>query len=120
MWDGINRRKFPRVNYKCIITIKTASEVPKILTARTENVGMGGIAVVLKESLSLFQRVELELLLENGQGPVRCGGSVVWVVKKSDPANKSAITYDIGIEFLNIKETDKNRIATIVEKIISS
>jgi hypothetical protein len=120
MWNGINRRRFPRASYKCTITIKSGGEIPRIITTITENIGMGGICVVLKESLGLFKTVELEILLENGGPPLRCNGSVVWVVKKTDPRNKDVITYDTGIEFINIREAERNRIGNIVEKILSS
>jgi len=120
MWDDINRRRFPRADYQCIITIKSKGEIPKIITTHTENIGLGGICVILKEDFNLFRNVELEILLEDSSQPLRCSGSVVWVVKKSDPANKRAITFDTGIEFLNIKEVDKVRIEKIVDQIMSS
>jgi hypothetical protein len=120
MWNGINRRRFPRASYKCIITIKSIGEIPKIITTRTENIGMGGICVVLRDYLDLFKKVELEVLLENGAGPIRCNGSVVWVVKKTDPVNKNEISYDTGIEFVDIKQADKTRLGNIVEKILTS
>ncbi|MEE8360063.1 MAG: PilZ domain-containing protein [Candidatus Omnitrophota bacterium] len=120
MWNGINRRKFPRINYKCIITIKSVGEIPKIITTHTENVGMGGICVMLRDYLDLFKMVELEVLFENGSGPLRCNGSVVWVVKKSDPTSKDEITYDTGIEFVDLNQANKTRIGNIVEKILST
>ncbi|MFH1753714.1 MAG: PilZ domain-containing protein [Candidatus Omnitrophota bacterium] len=120
MWNGINRRKFPRVNYKCVITIKSVGEIPKIITTHTENVGIGGICVILKDHVDLFKMVELEILLENGDSPLRCNGSVVWVVKKSDPVNKNDTTYDTGIEFIDLKKADKAKLANIVENILSS
>lgn len=120
MWNGMNRRRFPRADYKCTITIKSSGEVPKIITTRTENIGMGGICVLLKEGLGLFKDVELEILLEDKGSPIRCNGSTVWVVKKSDIGNKVKHVYDTGIEFINIHEADKNRIGRIVDKLLSS
>jgi len=117
MWNGINRRRFPRAKYQCVITIKKSGEITKIYTTYTENIGMGGICVILKESISLFKRVELEILLKNGNPPVRCEGSVVWVVKRSE---EDTITFDIGIEFINIKAVDRDRVEKVVEKILSS
>ncbi|MBL7069472.1 MAG: PilZ domain-containing protein [Candidatus Omnitrophica bacterium] len=118
MWEGINRRRFPRANYKCIISIKSKGSMPKLITAHTENLGMGGICVLLGESFNIFSNVELELILDDSSSPIRCGGSIVWVVKKTDPADKNAISYDTGIEFISIKEADRARIGQIVEKIL--
>ena len=118
VWAGIDRRKFPRVNYECNISMKTEGERPEVISTRTENIGIGGICVVIKKELTLFKDVELEVTLEDSNPPVRCGGSVVWVVKKNYPA--SAISFDIGIEFTNIKGADRNRIGKVVEKVLPS
>ena len=53
MWNGINRRKFPRANYKCLITIRKRL-TSKVLSTQTENIGAGGICVIIKEDLGLF------------------------------------------------------------------
>ena len=120
MWDGMNRRKFPRANYKCTIRVKTKDEKSRNIEAYTENVGQGGISVVLNENMELFKDVGLEVVLQNDSAPIRCDGTIVWVVKKSEPRDKKAVMYDIGIEFLNLKEADRKRIEKVVEKILSS
>ena len=120
MWEGINRRRFPRANYNCVIKVKTKGERPYLIKTHTENIGMGGICVVLREDVTLFKGVELEILLQNGNPSVTCDGTVVWVVKRSDPKDKNNIAFDTGIEFINIKEFDKKRIGAIVEKILLS
>ena len=47
MWNGMNRRKFPRADYKCIITIKSKEEIPKVIATHTENIGMGGMPITM-------------------------------------------------------------------------
>jgi c-di-GMP-binding flagellar brake protein YcgR len=116
MWDGINRRKFPRANYKCFISIKKRL-TDRTISTQTENIGSGGICVLLKEDLGLFQGVDVELFLNGDKHPVKCGGTIVWVVKKSSP-KKSGVIYDTGIEFINIRPEDKEKVSEIVEKII--
>ena len=118
MWNGINRRKFPRASYKCLITIKKRLTA-KTISTHTENIGAGGICVLLKEDLGLFQGVDLELFIDKGKHPIRCGGTVVWVVKKSS-AKKGASLYDTGIEFIDIRPEDRDRIAEIVEEILKN
>lgn len=118
MWDGINRRKFPRANYKCVITIKKRMTSRTIAT-QTENIGAGGICVIIKEDLGLFQGVDLEILLDDNRPPIRCGGTVVWVVKKST-AKKSTFLYDTGIEFIDIRPEDRERISEVVEEILKN
>lgn len=117
MWNGINRRKFPRANYKCLIAIRKRLNAKNIST-QTENIGAGGICVLIKEDLGLFQGVDLELYLDDQQPPIKCGGTVVWVVKKSEPKQKGSYLYDTGVEFIDIRPEDRERISNIVEEIL--
>ena len=118
MWDGINRRKFPRANYKCLITIKRRLNA-KTISTQTENIGAGGICVLVKEDMGLFQGVDLELYLDEKATPIKSGGTVVWVVKKSSP-KKGAYMYDTGIEFIDIRPEDRDRVSEVVESILKA
>jgi len=116
MWDGINRRKFPRAAYKCLITIRKRL-TSKTISTETENIGAGGICIIIKEDLGLFQGVDVELFLDDNHPPIKSGGTVVWVVKKSG-TKKGAYLYDTGIEFIDIRPEDRERISEIVEEIL--
>jgi len=116
MWDGINRRKFPRASYKCLISIKRRL-TSKTISTQTENIGAGGICVIIKEDLGLFQGVDLELFIDDSRPPVKCGGTVVWVVKKASP-KKNVSLYDTGLEFIDIRPEDRERVSELVEEIL--
>ena len=118
MWNGINRRKFPRANYGCLITIKRRL-TSKTISTQTENIGAGGICVMIKDDLGLFQGADLEITLDDAKPSVKCGGTVVWVVKKSEPNKKGSYIYDTGIEFIDIRPEDRDRINEVVENIMS-
>jgi len=119
MWDGINRRKFPRANYKCVISIRKRLTSNTIST-QTENVGAGGICVLIGDDLGLFQGVDLDLFINTVDGPpIKCGGTVVWVVKKTQ-GKKPGHIYDTGIEFIDIRPEDRERISEVVEEIIKA
>lgn len=111
MWNGIDGRRFPRVDYKCIILIKGAFLWRHIKT-HTENIGVGGICVMVRRELKKFGTVKLKVVLENGSAPIECGARVVWTVKR-DLAPSRAL-YDTGIEFIDIGPADKERIERIV------
>jgi Tfp pilus assembly protein PilZ len=118
MWDGINRRKFPRVRYKTTIELQKKDSSEKISTY-TENIGAGGICVVTKENPGLFKGVDLEVDLRNGSpSTVKCSGTVVWVVKKRGIRPEDGIQYDIGIEFIDIDTRSKEKIGKIVEEAL--
>jgi c-di-GMP-binding flagellar brake protein YcgR len=119
MWNGINRRKFPRANYKCLISIKKRL-TSKTISTHTENVGAGGICVLIKEDLGLFQGVDLEIYFDENETPVKCGGTVVWVVKKSEPKQKGLYFYDTGVEFIDIRPEDREKVTDVVEQILKT
>jgi len=117
-WDGINRRRFPRANYPCLIKI-TSKKARFSISAHTENIGCGGICVFLARDLGRFTPVELELALPNGQPPVRSAGRTVWVVKGRYPGKKPPKRYDTGIEFVDLSEDYRKRIDHIIDDILS-
>lgn len=118
MWRGIDRRKFPRADYQCLITISKKGTERHFLT-HTENIGVGGICVVLDEDLGLFSEVDIELMLKDEDLPIKCRGNIVWVIKRTEIKNRKPLTrFDTGVEFIDIKETDRARIEKIVDYII--
>ena len=116
MWDGINRRKFPRAHFPCKIII-LSSEHPKSLTTKTENIGCGGVCVVLPKPLKLFSIVGIQLFLEEKSSPIECSGRIVWVVGRKSSKSFKPESFDTGIEFVDIKEEDIEKIAKLVEKL---
>jgi len=119
MWNGINRRKFPRAKYECLITIKKRLN-SKVLSTETENIGAGGICVIINEDIGLFQGVDLELQINDNKPPIKCGGTIVWVVKKTEPKQKGSYFFDTGIEFIDIRPEDRERITEVVENILKN
>ena len=118
-WEGMNQRKFPRVSYKCLIRVARDGREEEIDTF-TENIGAGGICVVLDRDLGLFSEVSLEMYLGDYAKAVTCRGTVVWIVKRRPTDKTEMERYDTGIEFQNMKEEDKERLAQLVQSILGS
>ena len=118
-WEGINQRKFPRVSYKCLIKV-TVQGREEVLETFTENIGSGGICVVLDRDFGLFETVGLEVYIENGDSPIKCSGTIVWVVRRHPTAKGEADHYDTGIEFQDIRDEDRDRITRLVQDILES
>ena len=118
MWDGVNRRKFPRASYFCKITLYSR-EHPEVFSCYTQNLGRGGLCVVLNTSLRLFSLVGLELFLEDSHPPLSCAGRVVWVVGKKEWNKPIPDSFDTGIEFVDLKEEGQKRIEKIIQTITS-
>ena len=45
-WEGLNRRKFPRVMFPCLVKISRQGEPPEMILTHTENVSSGGVCVI--------------------------------------------------------------------------
>ena len=112
MWQGIDKRRFPRVNYPCKVAVVRSGQSEQFLT-RTENIGSGGVCVILSKSLDKFCPVELTVYLNDGHPPLESDGRVVWVVKHKE-------TFDTGVEFINIKKEDVARIERIVQECLKT
>ncbi len=97
MFDS-NRRKYPRANYPCFLTVWLANGSNETILANTSNVGAGGLAVHLNHAIDLGTKVDIELNFKNPSTPFRCKGKVVRSFKESERF------YNIGIQFEPLSE----------------
>lgn len=118
MWEGVNRRKFPRASYPCLVIIRKDHKEPVALLTHTENVGLGGICVILKKSLDLFMPVELEIDLMDTHPHIKCEGKIVWAIRRKETEEQKPSFFDTGIEFVRMKEDDRNRISIVVDRLM--
>lgn len=110
MWQGLNRRRFPRADYLCRLLI-LRNDLRENFSTHTENIGTGGICVILPKELPKFCPVEIVLFLRDGGGHIGCNGRIVWSVQRR-------ASFDTGIEFLDIRDNDRLRIERIVEECL--
>ena len=113
-WEGLEKRKFPRASKPCKVQLKKKEGV-EIFSTRTENISCGGICVILPKDLGNYTSVDIELDLEDGQGAFNCAATVVWSVKRMDASEEKHGSYDTGIEFSNLKDGIKDKIAKFVK-----
>ncbi|MCK5214427.1 MAG: PilZ domain-containing protein [Candidatus Omnitrophica bacterium] len=116
-WEGLNRRRFPRVNYPCLVKVKQKEDSPGIYLTHTENIGVGGVGIILKKHIKLYAPVEVEIDLLDLDNPVKCHGKVVWSVLRKNGALKKVAFYDLGVEFINLPSQDLSRIEGIVKRL---
>lgn len=119
-WDGLNRRKFPRVNYPCLVVIRDQGQEKDVLLTHTENVGIGGVCVILKKNIKMFTPVELEIDLLDLGSHIKCKGKVVWNVQRKMDEKKKPLYYDVGIEFTGLNEKDRERLDVVVKRLVKS
>jgi Tfp pilus assembly protein PilZ len=117
-WDGLNRRKFPRLNYPCQVIVRSEHEQRDSLLAHTENLGTGGICVIIKKNLKMFTPVDIELDLLDFEEHIQCQGKVVWSVRRRDDDAMKPLFYDVGIEFVDLADKDLQRIEKSVQHLV--
>ena len=119
-WDGLNRRKFPRVNYPCLVIVANKDGEKESLLTHTENIGIGGICVILKQNLAMFAKVTMEIDLLDLKDHIRCLGKVVWNVRRKNEEDRKPLYYDIGIEFDNMNEKDQKRLEEVIGNLVKN
>ncbi len=118
MWDGFNQRKFPRINIRCEITIQAkASRQP--ITTMTENLGLGGVCVILRERLERFAACQLRLELPESGSWIASNGKIVWTVPTRNSKTRTP-QFDTGIEFVAIDSDAKDKIRKFLTSLESS
>lgn len=116
-WQGMDRRKFPRVIYPCLVKIVDQDYGP-ILT-HTENIGMGGLCVTLKNEIKLFTPVDMEVDLLDLNEHIKPKGKVVWKVRRKAVEEIKPMFYDIGIEFMDMSKQDHDRLEKTLQILIA-
>lgn len=109
-WAGLDQRAFPRVSTRCDITI--SDRIGGTLQTKTQNVGVGGVCVILNRELEKLSQVKLRLML-NDASSIECKARVCWMIKSREFASGKA-TYDIGLEFLDLPQEDRLKIRSFL------
>ena len=117
IWEGVDKREFPRVSYRCLIKVKDHGR-DETFETHTENIGAGGLCVVLSKEFDLFKTASIELFVEENGDPISCKGTIVWVIRRRDTNGPKDFIYDIGVEFTDISEENRQRIENLVNDIL--
>ena len=119
-WEGLNRRKFPRANFPCLIKVLREGSPEEVILTHTENISIGGACVILKKSVDLFSPVTIELDLMDGGDVITCRGKVVWSVRRKAIESHKPSCYDLGLEFVDITEENRARVGQTVGHLVRS
>ena len=113
VWDGFNKRKFPRLNLRCELILRSRSG-DQLLRTQTENVGAGGICVILERPLERFSLLSLRLELDPKLPWIECQGKIVWTVASREAISKKE-RFDTGIEFVGLPPAEQELIRRYIE-----
>ena len=102
------RRQYPRVNAPIF-----CRPVGKPLFGRRKalDVSAGGMRIYSDDPVEVGDRLELDLMLDQGQ-PILCTVEIVWVdtLPSGDPAK-----YDVGVKFVELRDVDKARLEQVLK-----
>lgn len=119
-WEGLNRRRFPRAKFPCLVKIVLDGKPADAVLTHTENVSIGGVCVIIKKHVDLFAPLMVEVDLMDGEDHIVCRGKAVWVVRRKATEAEKPSFYDVGIEFVDAKDTDRARIERTVDILMKS
>lgn len=117
-WEGLDRRKFPRVMYPCMVKATTTEGEQLTFLTHTENIGIGGLCVILKNEVALFTAVDMEVDLLDLSENITPRGKVVWIVRRKAIEEVKPLFFDVGIEFTQIAKRDHERLKENLKRLI--
>lgn len=116
IWDSFEKRKFPRIQKECGISVKTEGR-DEVFHSVTENLGLGGLSTNLPKPLDPFSEVRVKLVLRPGEEPFECAARVAWSVKHHD-FDPKLVHYDVGFEFLGITTEQRAQIEHFLSETV--
>ena len=119
MWDGVNRRRFTRAEYPCLITLRKNTVPAQALLTHTEDISVLGVRVIIKQKIEIATEVALEIDLKDTLPTVFSKGKIKWVEELASKEKEKPLRYNTGIEFITLKDEDKERIQDIIKYISS-
>jgi len=101
----IERRRYIRLKTPIPVTY-TVKETGSIYTAITKDISADGLRLESgAKDLNISSVVELKLEIYAAHNPVHAKGKIVWKKKLSLEDNAP---FDVGVEFIEIEEDNKN------------
>jgi hypothetical protein len=107
------RRACKRAQYECKINICYSNET---LTATVKNIGQGGVMVAFDKEMPRGLPVKLEILIDQIK-TIKCEGTIVWSLIKTDIFDDSKTSYETGIQFMSLSNENKEMINFIVDSL---
>ena len=109
------RRKFLRLNADVEVSWKKANRPATGLSGtvnNTRNISAGGICLCVYEEIQESETLELQIKLPTGK-IIETKGLAVWI-NEYEIIGEDRSSYDVGIEFLDISDTDREEINKFV------
>jgi Tfp pilus assembly protein PilZ len=111
------RRKFVRLDINVVVKWeKISGDLNNIVCNNkdiTKNMSSGGICLITHEKLEVGDKLHLKIELPTKK-IITAKGRVVWINEFEIVGGERERRYDIGIEFIDIRDEDKEEIGKFV------
>ena len=116
MFDD-NKRKFPRADYPCSLTVWRQDGDQGVVLAHTANIGAGGLCVHLNQALAPGLALDIRIDFPSHSTPFKCKGKVVRC--EESPDGKGQLFYAVGVEFESMDEVKQAYLQGVVSDLIA-
>jgi c-di-GMP-binding flagellar brake protein YcgR len=101
------KRKFPRLSFDVELQYQVLnSPSPQTPRSRVKNISAGGLCIIMLEKVKIRTPLKLEFSFPNKDKPIVAKGRVMWVEKLTIISTESYVSYDCGVEFVDISPQD--------------
>lgn len=109
-YTGPERRKFPRIGARFIVSYRILEDIDKIDVSQTKNLSLGGMLLTTNKQFEPETQLALEIRLPFNPDPIRVIGKVL----ESREVTKGLI-YDTRILFLDVDEKHRKALLNTVD-----
>ncbi|MCM8773943.1 MAG: PilZ domain-containing protein [Candidatus Omnitrophica bacterium] len=113
-YNGIERRRYPRLDVIASVNCSLVDREDTGELSISENISGGGICTIISEERVKANFLYLSILLPNCKERIYARGRIVWA-KEIPVYFDTKLNYEVGLEFVDISEEDRQKISRYVE-----
>jgi c-di-GMP-binding flagellar brake protein YcgR len=109
--SGRERRRFPRLALNAEVEYAVSKqEEAELFTTESRNISSVGVCIIVFERLEQGAILDLKFPLPQLNKFIITKGRVAWIRELTIRKKKVGMVYEAGIEFINIKDTDREKL----------
>ena len=108
------KRKFLRLNALVDVVYSKTEVLAEDELSLAKNISKGGICLIAYEELEENDVLDLKIFLPEDKEPINVRGRVIWVKEFIVGDTSYGERFDVGVEFIKIKDEDLARINNCV------
>ena len=114
-YSGPDRRRYVRIRATIIEYAPIGKDSPSV-TSFTENISAGGVCIFCPHDLGVGDVISMRIFIPYDHDPVVVRGKIVWHSESPFLERRESKSYDVGVEFCEMKDEDRYSIASYINK----